>query len=255
MKARTRAKTTPKANLPLRGTTPTTPPIPTTPTPMRIRGRARTEPDLGRHSTAARLPTRTWQTPAPERCKARRRDACGRNERRDARPMLRADAAPGPCQLTTRACTAGETQSEAVACGSCGKGTATRSRKCQSDCSWGAWGTPSACMTTEECTSGTTATRNVTCPCGGTKPQKHTCSTACVWGGWSRHRQLRFGDLLHRARVLQHPRRPQRDPGQPWHLVQAEDLGLLPRRSARRCNQWLDDEGCVLHQELYVDYL
>ncbi|MFO0682507.1 MAG: hypothetical protein U0234_10670 [Sandaracinus sp.] len=88
-------------------------------------------------------------------------------------------------------CVAGMTDSGSQACGTCGNGTQTRSRSCDSaSCQWGAWSAWSACIGGESgaCSPGQTDMQTQACP-GGCANQTRTrsCDTAagCNWGAWS----------------------------------------------------------------------
>ena len=73
---------------------------------------------------------------------------------------------------TSCECSPGQTQTSA--CGNCG----TRSRTCNSSCSWGSWG---SCQGQGECAPGSVEER-ACCDCG---TQTRSCSNACAWKSFS----------------------------------------------------------------------
>jgi hypothetical protein len=72
---------------------------------------------------------------------------------------------------STCACSPGASQTGA--CGNCG----TRTRACQSNCQWGAWGT---CTGQGVCAPGAGQTE----ACGNCGTRTRTCTTSCQWGSW-----------------------------------------------------------------------
>jgi len=91
------------------------------------------------------------------------------------------------CSAPNPVCAAGDDATETDSCGNCAMGKKTRTRQCQSDCTWGAWSSWSACNNPEECVPGTkdSNTQTVSCPCGGSKAQQRTCASTCTWGAWT----------------------------------------------------------------------
>ena len=98
--------------------------------------------DLGTESLDGRSIADANPADASIRSDAKLADATSADATSERDASADADAALGPCQLTTRACTAGETQTVPVACGSCGKGTAMHSRKLPSRLFCGGRGAP-----------------------------------------------------------------------------------------------------------------
>jgi hypothetical protein len=92
----------------------------------------------------------------------------------------------GSCVTEPNACTPDAMGSENVACGACDAGSATRTRTCRSDCTWGDWSEPSECQITVACEPGQTGTQMESCGAcmTGMRVQSRSCTDACTWGEW-----------------------------------------------------------------------
>jgi hypothetical protein len=92
----------------------------------------------------------------------------------------------GSCETEPGACTPGDTGSEDVTCGACAAGTATRTRTCESDCTWSDWSEPSECQIDVACQPGQTGMQMQNCGAcmTGMQTQTRTCTDSCTWGAW-----------------------------------------------------------------------
>lgn len=94
-----------------------------------------------------------------------------------------ASGEPAPCAAQDRACSVGEEDSEARACGHCEAGTQARTRSCAADsCTWGSWSDWSVCEDEGACAAGDTRMSTTACCGSGTQAWIETCSDECAWG-------------------------------------------------------------------------
>jgi hypothetical protein len=92
----------------------------------------------------------------------------------------------GSCLTEPGACVPESVESEDVACGACGAGTASRNRTCEPDCTWSDWSEPSECEIAVACEPGQVGTQTGSCGAcmTGTHTQSRTCTDSCTWGAW-----------------------------------------------------------------------
>ena len=177
------------------------------------------------------------------------------NDATDAREAAAdADAGPLSCQVATRACSPGQVGSEQVACGSCATGRAPRTRTCLADCTWGPWSALGACVSTEACVKGTVQTRTVACACGGTKSQARTCSATCAWGAYA---DTSSCNLACCATVVfcDTPNDLAGVPASRGTWCRQTSSACTHAEVMTNCIETLASVDCVLHPELFIDYL
>jgi hypothetical protein len=180
------------------------------------------------------------------------RDVSDATDASDAGPD--ADAGPLSCQVATRACSPGQVGSEQAACGSCLTGRASRTRTCLADCTWGPWSALGACVSTEACVKGAVQTRTVACACGGTKSQARTCSTTCAWGAYT---DTSSCNLACCATVVfcDTPNNLAGVPASRGTWCRQTSSACTHAEVMTNCIETLASVDCVVHPELFIDYL
>jgi hypothetical protein len=147
-------------------------------------------------------------------------------------------------------CVPGTTMMDVKPCGDCG--TQSRLGTCSDECQW-QWGEFGVCMSTAECHPTAVNTRSAACPCGGTKGQSQTCGSDCRWGAWA---DTSACDLDCCTSVV---------------YCDTPNLSGIPANRGTWCRQEtaacthaeVDADcpasvaaiDCVMHQEVYIEYL
>jgi len=113
--------------------------------------------------------------------------ACGAGLERCTGGTWAACDAPTACGCgPTPACSPGQVDTGMQSCSGCG--TQTRTRTCDSTCTWGPWSAWGACTGGGgTCMPGQVQTGTQACGnCGtGTQSRTRTCDASCGWGAWS----------------------------------------------------------------------